>query len=379
METPELTRREFWASNECCVMAPPGREAEGEEIGEAFEDQESVFFATSGSCGSPKWVMFQRRALLASAAAVNQHLEVSECDRFMLALPLYHVGGFGVVARSYAANCSVTTLEGGWNPRCFKEAVELDHSTLTSLVPTQVHDLVALGLKAPRSLRAIIVGGGKMNEEEGRLARELGWPVLQSYGMTEAGSQIATADLASLNEPFRAGPLPILPIWKCRTSAEGCLEFRGPALCECYIQRGRGEMFCRGASNKEGWFSSSDLVQLRGGQVTVNGRADRKVKILGELVDVEAMESEIKDCLSYENVCLLALPDSRRGTRLVLVIEEDFNRDPDLLKKVNRGKAGIFRIDEIRAVAQLPRTAMGKIDSGALRKQFGSSQNIQME
>lgn len=138
-------------------------------------------------------------------------------------------------------------------------------------------------------------------------------------------------------------------------------------------------MFCRGASNKEGWFSSSDLVQLRGGQVTVNGRADRKVKILGELVDVEAMESEIKDCLSYENVCLLALPDSRRGTRLVLVIEEDFNRDPDLLKKVNRGKAGIFRIDEIRAVAQLPRTAMGKIDSGALRKQFGSSQNIQME
>ena len=138
-------------------------------------------------------------------------------------------------------------------------------------------------------------------------------------------------------------------------------------------------MFCRRASNEEGWFSSSDLVQLRGNQVTVTGRADRKVKILGELIDVEAMESEIKDCLGYENVCLLGLPDPRRGTRLVLVIEENLNRAPGLLKKVNRGKAGILRVDEIRAVAQLPRTAMGKVDSGALRKQFNSSQNIQKE
>ena len=370
METPELREKDFWNSERCCVLPPPGHEGQVEEIRDALDDQESVVFATSGSCGPPKWVMFPRSALLASARAVNQLLEVSESDRFMVALPLYHVGGFGVVARAYDAKCHVRSLEGRWDARGFKEAIESDHSTLTSLVPTQVHDLVALGLKAPESLRAIIVGGGKLDEKAGQCARDLGWPVLQSYGMTEAGSQIATADLASLDEPFRVARLPILPIWEFRVSKEGCLEFRGPALCTYYIERHRGEMSCRKASNKEGWFRSSDLVKITGNQLTVNGRADRKVKILGELVVLEALENEIKEYLDYESAYLLALPDARRGMRLVLVVEEDFDRPVGLLKKLNEGRPGFLRINAIESVGRLPRTEMGKVDVAALRKRL---------
>ena len=100
----------------------------------------------------------------------------------------------------------------------------------------------------------------------------------------------------------------------------------------------------------------------------MNGRADRKVKILGELVDVEALEREIKEYLDYESAYLLALPDSRRGTRVVLVVGEDFNRSSGLLEKLNEGRVGFLRINAIESVGQLPRTEMGKVDVTALRE-----------
>ena len=368
METTELRSGAFWDSEGCCVLSPPGHEGQKEAIRDALNDQEGVVFATSGSCGPPKWVMFKRSSLLASARAVNQHLKVTEDDRFMVALPLYHVGGFGVVARAYDAKCHVSALQGRWNAREFKEAVESDHSTVASLVPTQVHDLVKLGLEAPESLRAVVVGGGKLNEKEGQCARNLGWPVLQSYGMTEAGSQIATATLASLDEPFQAVPLPILPIWEFRTSKAGCLEFRGSALCKYYIEKDREELCCRKAGDKEGWFSSSDLVQITGNQLTVNGRADRKVKILGELVDIESLEKEVREYLDCKRAHLLAVPDSRRGARMLLVVEEDLGEVGGLLAQWNGDRPGFLRIDEVEVVARFPRTGMGKVDVAALRK-----------
>ena len=379
METPELTGEEFWESEGCCILSPPGRKREGKGIRDVLDGQEGVVFATSGSSGPPKWVLFRRKALLASARAVNKHLAVSEADRFMLALPTFHVGGFGVVARAYEAGCPLSIMEGGWDAARFVKAVELDRSTVTSLVPTQVHDLIALGLTAPRSLRVVIAGGGRLNERDGKLARELGWPVLQTYGMTEAGSQIATAGLDSLAEPFRADDLPILPIWACRTSADGRLEFKGTALCECYIEIHCGEISLQKTRGEEGWFKSSDLVEIRGRHLTMIGRADRAVKILGELVDVEAREREIREFPGCENVCLLAVPDRRRGARLMLFVEEDLAGHPDLLTRVNDGKAGILRIDEIFAVRRLPRTAMGKVDAGALRKQFEGNTSMRSD
>ena len=144
METSGLIEKHFWESQSCLVLSPPGREVESEEIHDALGKREGVVFATSGSSGPPKWVLFRRRALLASARAVNEHLAVSANDRFLIALPRYHVGGFGLLARAYDASCSITVMKGRWDPSGFREAIEKDGSTVTSLVPTQIHDLVSL-------------------------------------------------------------------------------------------------------------------------------------------------------------------------------------------------------------------------------------------
>ena len=193
MGADSLTHPAFWND-----PAPFAAGCFPDRIPELPELQGHVLFETSGSTGTPKWIALSKDALLASASAVNAHLGVTKSSCWGLALPAHHVGGFGVAARAFAAGCAFREFGKKWNPAEFTIWLGENQVTHTSLVPTQVHDLVSAELRAPESLAAIVVGGGRLDEATGQAARNLGWPVLASYGMTEAASQIATQAPASL-------------------------------------------------------------------------------------------------------------------------------------------------------------------------------------
>src|SRR3954471_23761485 len=132
-----------------------------------------VFVATSGSTGDIKLVALSKRAILGSAAAVNERLEVTSRDVWAAVLPPFHVGGLGVYARCHLAGARALTMP--WDPRAFSES----EATIASLVPAQVRDLIAARLTPAKTLRAILVGGGIFNVDRTE------WPTLPSYGMTE--------------------------------------------------------------------------------------------------------------------------------------------------------------------------------------------------
>ncbi len=166
-------------------------------------------------------VVLRKRALRISAEAVNDWVGVGAGSVWGLALPVCHVGGFGVVARGYFAGCEVVSFEGKWGVDGFCEWVDKVGVTHVSLVPTQVHDLVAAGARGPGSLEVVLVGGGKLEVEAGRAARALGWPVLATYGMTETCSQVATQEVAALGEDFAEGGLGVLPEWEREGGGNG--------------------------------------------------------------------------------------------------------------------------------------------------------------
>src|SRR6478735_5976408 len=151
MDASVITRSAFWDD-----PAPMG----SGEIPSLPELTGHVLFETSGSSGKPKWIALSKPALLVSAAAVNRHLAVNTNSCWGLALPLAHVGGFGVAARAYEAGCGFRHFDRRWNAAGFYEWLERYQITHTSLVPTQVHDLVKARLSAPSALTAIVVGGG---------------------------------------------------------------------------------------------------------------------------------------------------------------------------------------------------------------------------
>ena len=324
-----------------------------------------VLFETSGSSASPKWLALSKTSLLLSAAVVNQHLQVSENSCWGLALPLRHVGGFGVVARAFEAACRIQQFGHDWQAAAFQAWLRRHAVTHTALVPTQVHDLVAAGLTAPPSLVAMVVGGGRLDARTGQAARTLGWPVLASYGMTEAGSQIATQGLESLASSYQPAPLPVLPIWQTRVSADGQLSIAGPALFSGTLRQlnHAWQFFPRTAE----WHPTTDWVILTENELTPLGRMDAVVKVLGELVDPVEIEGEL---LALSNGRLLpgsfaiaAMPDERAGHRLVPVFEASVAAAlvTAVLSAYQIQAAGFRRLQAPVTVDSIPRSPLGKL------------------
>lgn len=327
--------------------------------------ESTVLFETSGSSGKPKWAVISKSALLASATAVNAHFEISSSSCWGLALPLYHVGGFGIAARSHAAGCKLEVFPHRWDAHAFVSWLKKKRVTHSSLVPTQVHDLVANQLAAPDQLLAIIVGGGCLDEATGQAARALGWPVLASYGMTEAASQIATQGLDLLNHHYQPSPIPLLSHWQVRVGNQELLEISGPALFSGYLMLD-GEIGHFTLRNSP-WYITSDRVLLENHSLRPLGRADALVKVLGELVDPSEIEREFQTLaggeLAIGSYAVLAVPDPRAGHRLVPVFERQVA--PELVAAVLARYAllapGFRRLQPCFWIDKLPKSPLGKI------------------
>lgn len=358
MEAADLNDPAYWESGALDLRSDPvdpGRQPGGIEALRADPRLAGhVLVATSGSTGEARWVALSKAALLASARSVNAFLGATAADRWLCALPTHHVGGIGVLARAYLLGREARVFGGRWRGRAreFAGACGREGITLTSLTPTQVYDLVSEGLAAPAQLRAVIVGGGRLEPELRSAARGLGWPLLASYGMTEAASQIATGS-------GEDGWLPVLPHWEVAAGDAGRLRIRGPALFTGTVDA--AGCFAAAPVDAEGWFETRDRVELRPGELRFLGRTDDWVKKLGELVSLDEARRRLEALArpSGGSATVVAIPDARMGHRLVAVFEGAV--DPGLVERFNATAAPYARIDESRAVPAFPRTALGKI------------------
>lgn len=275
-----------------------------------------VWIASSGSGGRLKVIALSRIALEASANAVNEHLRTELSDRWLNPLPRFHVGGLGIVVRAFLVGSRCDFLPR-WSAEEFVRAARVHGSTLASLVPTQVYDLVVARATCPPALRAVVVGGGALDEDLHVRAAELGWPLLPSYGMTETGSQVATTQPGAEDFVW----LPLLDHVEARISEAGLLELRGPSLLTGWM------LFASGGSARwenpkhDGWFRTNDRAELQKGKLRFLGRADDLTKIRGELVDVAALESALQARVPSGLVRIDPSPDPRNGIALTVVAE----------------------------------------------------------
>jgi O-succinylbenzoic acid--CoA ligase len=321
----------------------------------------SIAFASSGSTGEPCRYVLSKESLLLSARVVNEHLQVDTASRWGLCLPWWHVGGFSVSARAFAAACGLEVFREKWKAAIFLDWLKWKKITHLSLVPTQVFDLVAINASAPAGLIAVVVGGGRLDRRLGQQARDLGWPVLASYGMTEAGSQIATASLQSLNQPYTCDDLSILSYWQVRAADSAVLQIKGPLLFQGTLREDHGNW--RYVARNGDWYQTRDCGEISGALLRGIARSDDLVKVLGELVSPAQIESQLADLgMPVGKFTVLTIPDSRKGHRLVLVIENNCNPSSmAILAAYNATVPGFARLDEPRFIDSFPRSDLGKI------------------
>jgi len=345
-----------------------------------------VWILSSGTSSvnqnSYKLIGLTSDAFFASALAVNNHLLVSNSDSWLNVLPLFHVGGLSILYRSYKANIPCHNLwnnEYKWNPLNYVDSLKNTEATLTSLVPTQVYDLIAANIRAPSKLRAVIVGGASLSHVLYSNARKLGWPLLPSFGMTEAASQIATASIQSLesNATFLSTPsnqstifnypkLRILDHISAEVDINHILSIKGSCLFEGYYPIIEDKSLpWVSPIDSNGWFKTQDCANIDGQNIFILSRTDDVIKINGEMVNLAQLRNKLEGLCSthliqYEcTIC--AIPDTRNGFQLILVGNTNSENLQQLFTLFNSSMLPYEKITNCYGPIAIPKNPLGKI------------------
>lgn len=322
-----------------------------------------IWLSTSGSTVM-KWVGLSKKAILSSAQAMNAHLMSQSSDIWIQTLPEFHVAGLAVCARAFLSGAKIANFKAicaKWDPLKFHRYVQENHGTLTSIVPAQLYDLVRNQLRAPSTLRAVLVGGGALTHDLFEKAVQLNWKVLPTYGLTECASSIAIAplDCWEKKESFRLKVLPHLEI----KSEQDRLNIKGDSLFTTYAVYEHAEINFVDPKQK-GWFATEDRGQLQNNELTLLGRLDDCIKIGGERVDFAQLEQRlqtIKNRLSLEtDMTLVAYSDERLGHVIHLAIDSKEGSD-EVIKIFNQQVLPFERIRYVHLVPCIPRSSLYKV------------------
>lgn len=272
-----------------------------------------VVLFTSGTSGRSKAAVLARGAFLASARASEGNLGFNPEDRWLLSMPLAHVGGLGVFVRMLLARRPpVLVPEGPFTAADWVHYVQAHRVTMASMVPTMLarlvrpraNDGIAQAVRAPEHVRAILVGGAAAPPGLLREARALGYPVHMSYGLTESCSQHTTQRPGDTDESNG----PPLPGFEVKVEGEQVFV-RGPNLMLGYLPLEGPQPF-----DAEGWMPTGDIGALSDtGRLSVFARRSDLIVSGGENV----YPAEVERCLlgldGVEDVAVVGVDDFHWG------------------------------------------------------------------
>ncbi|RPI01090.1 MAG: o-succinylbenzoate--CoA ligase [Calditrichaeota bacterium] len=290
-----------------------------------FESEKwaTVIF-TSGSSGVANACVHTFANHLYSAAGSSANIHLGHGDRWLLALPLYHVSGLAILFRAMFSGAAVT-LQG--QSETLAETIAANKITHLSLVNTQLLRL----LKDPSmiqnlsSLKAILLGGSAIHPTLIERCHDLGLPIYTSYGSTEMASQItATSPNASLDELLTSGR--VLPFRKMRIAVDGEIVVRGKTLFEGYLN----ECGPSQPLTPDGWFATGDMGAMDAcGRLYIIGRKDNMFISGGENIYPEEIEKELLRLPGVEQAVVVPIADEEFGYRPIAFVQPAEGRKLD--------------------------------------------------
>ncbi len=345
----------------------------GRPLARRRPDDPAVVLFTSGSEGTPKGVVLSHRNLLANAAQAAARIDFGREDRVFNALPVFH--SFGLTAGLVLPLVSGVPAFLYPSPLHYRVVPELIYgSNATILFGTDTF-LAGYARTAHaydlRSVRYVLAGAEpvKPATREAWLEK-FGLRVLEGYGVTE------TAPILALNTPManRFGTVGrLMPGIEAQLDPVpgiedgGRLRVRGPNVMLGYLHADRpGEL----DPPPGGWHDTGDIVSIDAqGFVRIRGRAKRFAKIGGEMVSLAAVEALAAELWPGAASAAAALPDGRKGERVVLLTErEGATRAAFSAFARSRGAAELMVPAEVRAVRAVPLLGSGKTDFAAVRR-----------
>jgi o-succinylbenzoate---CoA ligase len=314
---------------------------------------------TSGTSGTAKAARLSWAALRHAADAAVQVLGLIPGSTWLGCLPLDHIGGAMVILRAGRGGGAVL-LHDRFDAEAVTQAIDDNAVHGVSVVPTMLHRLLAARAKRPwpATLRCLLTGGGPLAGETIARSTALGLPPSQTYGLTEAASQVCTLlPQEAAAHPGSAGrPLPGMQV----RIVDDVIQVRGPALFSGYEHDGA----LSEPLSADGWFSTGDLGKLDAdGFLTVHGRRTDLILSGGENVYPAEVEALLERHPQIAEAGVYGVADAEWGqvVAAVLVARGEPPNDAALEAWLTSNLAGFKRPRRWRWAAELPRTATGKL------------------
>ncbi|MDX9857682.1 MAG: o-succinylbenzoate--CoA ligase [candidate division Zixibacteria bacterium] len=272
---------------------------------------------TSGSAAEPKAVLHTLGNYHFNALGSNRNIRFGPGDRWLLSLPLYHVGGLGILFRALAGGGAVVVAARDEHTL---EAIRRYRVTHLSLVTTQLRRLLSAGedLKTlSRQIKALLVGGSTVPDVLIHRACDYGLPVYKSYGLTEMASQVTTTSPQDLPARLATSGCP-LEYREIQINEQREILVRGQTLFAGYVKK---DEITRPVDD-DGWFATGDLGRFdREGYLTVFGRRDNMFVSGGENVMPEMIERALCSLDGVEDALVVPIEDAEYGHRPVAFVK----------------------------------------------------------
>jgi malonyl-CoA/methylmalonyl-CoA synthetase len=331
---------------------------------------------TSGTTGRSKGAVLSHNNFLANTAALVACWRITSTDRYLAALPLFHVHGLGNGVCSWlASGCCMRLVErfdaarvAGW----FSEF----RPTLFFGVPTMYVRLLELPPATARAIgdrmRLFVSGSAPLPANVVEAFRErFGHTILERYGMSE--TLMLTSNL--LAGERRAGtvgyPLPGVSIAIRDTSGAdvtagtvGNVWVKGPTVFSGYWRNAAAT----DAAFRDGWFATGDVGQLdEQGCLTLRGRSTELIISGGFNIYPREIEEVLLELEGVREAAVVGAPDERRGEVPVAYVVTDAGVDLDGLRdRCARSLASFKAPRAVVRVESLPRNALGKLQKHLL-------------
>ena len=363
-------------TNECASL-PTGRPG---AVCDATTPAALVY--TSGTTGASKGAVLTHGNFASNALALVTCWRITAADRYLAALPLFHVHGLANGIHAWlVSGCHMKLVERFDQERALAW-FEQYKPTLFFGVPTMFVRLLDVPEERARAIgadaRLFVSGSAPLPAHvlEAFHAR-YGHVILERYGMTET--------LMNISNPYngerRAGtvgkPLPMVGVRildeagePVADGASGEIWVKGPNVCDGYWRRPEATT----ASFKDGWFRTGDIgVRASDGYITLEGRRSDLIISGGFNIYPREIEELLTEQPGVREAAVVGVADPVRGEVPVAYLVTNGEVDGAALEATLRSQLASFKIPRgyVRVDA-LPRTALGKVQKHLLPSWSGA-------
>lgn len=348
----------------------------------------ALVLQTSGTTSQPKIVPLTQANLCASADHLRTALALTERDRCLGVMPLFHVHGLvGALLASLAAGASVACTPGFYATEFFEwldefhptwyTAVPSMHQAIVSRAPLHREVIARAPLRFVRSCSSPLPPAAAAAIES-----TFGVALVDAYGMTEAAHQIASTPLG-MRKPGSVGiaagtEIAIIDAAGNALPAgmEGEIAIRGPSVMRGYEGAPERDREAFAGS----WLKTGDLGRLDGdGYLYITGRLKEIINRAGTKISPLEVEEALLAHPAVKDAVAFAVPHPELGEEpsAVAVLHAGATTTERDLRAFAAQRLADFKVPRhVSIVAEIPRTPTGKPRRTALAKTFATHEPI---